>query len=235
MKVLVVDDEPLARARLVRILSRIRGIASVEEAANGAAALSMVEDSPPDVVLLDIEMPGVGGLAVAKTPGMPPVIFTTAHVEFAARAFDLDAVDYLTKPIRQERLERALERVRRRSMVEKAAPAAAYQLAVHGPSGVRLVDAARATSLRALNKYTEMSVDGETHLVRESLDALEARLADAGFVRVHRAGLVRAEAIVGFRTDDGAQVVELSDATTIGVSRRHAPGVRRLLRLRNSK
>lgn len=232
VRVLVVDDEPLARARLVRMLAGIEGIDSVAEAASGPAALAMIEETPTDVVLLDIQMPGLSGLALAETPGLPAVIFTTAHVEFGARAFDLDAVDYLTKPVRRERLERALQRVRRRATEAKAAPAAAHRLAVHGPRGVRFVDLARATALRALDKYTAIFVDGEEHLVRESLDALEERLKGDGFVRVHRAALVRTNAISSMSTEKGALVAELVDGTSVEVSRRNGPMLRRWLRLR---
>jgi DNA-binding LytR/AlgR family response regulator len=232
VRVLVVDDEPLARARVARLLARIQGVASVAEAGSGAAAIAMLEKAKADVMLLDIEMPGISGLEVAKTPGMPAVIFTTAHVEYAARAFDLDAVDYLTKPIRRERLERALERVSRRVKAATTVAPAAYRIPVHGPSGIRFVDVARATTLRALDKYTSLSVDGEEHLVRESLDALEERLAESGFVRVHRAALVRVGAIAGLGTQDGALVAKLADGTSVEVSRRHGPALRRMLRLR---
>jgi len=232
VKVLVVDDEPLARARLLRMLEKLEGVGQITEAETGAAALEMIRASAPDVVLLDIEMPGLSGLAVAEIPGMPAVIFTTAHVEHAARAFDLDAVDYLAKPIRKERLERALLRVRRRAAETRDAPAPAQRLAVHGASGVRFVDLSRAVALRALDKYIAVQVDGEEHLVRESLDALEVRLKDDGFVRVHRAALVRARAIVGLAGEDGALTATLSDGTAVEVSRRHAAALRRLLGLR---
>ncbi len=232
MKVLVVDDEPLARARLIRQLAKIRDVVLVGEADSGAAAIRLVSQTAPDTVLLDIQMPGVDGLSVARTVGMPAVIFTTAHVEFAARAFDLDAVDYLTKPIRQERLERALERVRRRASVTPAADAGSCIIPVHGAHGMSLVDVTKALALRATDKYTEAQVDGETHLLRESLDALEERLSERGFVRVHRNALVRANAIRELASDDGALAATLTDGTSVEISRRQGPAIRRLLKLR---
>jgi DNA-binding LytR/AlgR family response regulator len=230
MKVAIVDDEPLARARLARQLAKIRDVELAFEAESGHAALSLIAQTNVDAMLLDIQMPGIDGLSVASTPGMPAVIFTTAHMEFAARAFDLDAVDYLTKPIRQERLERALERVRRR--VGSPADPSRCIIAVHGASGVRMVDVTRARALRATDKYTEATVDGETHLLRESLDSLEVRLADHGFVRAHRNVLLKADAITELTVRDGALSATLDDGTDAEISRRQAPTIRRLLRIR---
>lgn len=230
MKVLVVDDEPLARARLLRILERVDGVTCVGEAASGTAALEQMATLLPDVVLLDIEIPGLDGLALAATPGIPPIIFTTAHVHFAAEAFDLDAVDFLTKPVRQDRLERAFARVRRRVGAVTTAPA--RKLAVHDARTVRLVDPAQIVAFRARDKYVEITLDGEEHLLRESLDALEARLHDAGFVRVHRAALVRCDAIRALAQEGDGLVARLADGTKVDVSRRHAANLRRLVGLR---
>jgi DNA-binding LytR/AlgR family response regulator len=231
VKVLVVDDEKLARDRLVRMLERVPDVVCVGQAANGAEALERIAALRPDLVLLDVEMPGVDGLEVAEAPGAPPIIFTTAHVRFATAAFDLDAVDYLTKPVRQDRLERAIDRARRRA---SAGSRPVDRLAVHGAGGVRFVDLSRVNAFRALDKYTEFTLDGESLLVRESLDALAARLGDAAFVRVHRAALVRREAIVGLTTEGGAVLVRLADGSKVLVSRRQAPSLRRLLGLRQS-
>jgi DNA-binding LytR/AlgR family response regulator len=230
LRILVVDDERLARGRLIRMLERVAGAEVVGEADSGAAALSAIERLHPDVVLLDVEMPGLDGIALAERPGMPPIVFTTAHVQFAADAFDLDAVDYLVKPVRQERLERALERAQRRRAAPP--PAAAHQLTVHGPGSVRFVDAARVIAFRALDKYTEFTLDGEQLLVRESLDALAERLGDLGFVRVHSAALVRLGAIVELQAGEGALTARLSDGSTVEVSRRHAAELRRVLGVR---
>ena len=230
MKILVVDDEPLARARLIRMLERIAGAGVVGEAGSGVQALAQIKILEPDVVLLDVEMPGFDGLALAETPGLPPIIFTTAHVQFAADAFDLDAVDFLVKPVRQERLEKALERVHRRTVKKPAT--ASVQLAVHGPGEVRFIDARRVCAFRALDKYTEFTLDGEDLLVRESLDALEARLVELGFVRVHRAGLVRLDAVVGLEKSDNTLFVKMTDGAVVEVSRRQAVELRRLLGLR---
>jgi DNA-binding LytR/AlgR family response regulator len=229
VRVLVVDDEKLARDRLVRMLERVPDVVCVGQAANGAEALERIAALRPDLVLLDVEMPGVDGLEVAEAPGAPPIIFTTAHVRFATDAFDLDAVDYLTKPVRQDRLARAIDRARRRAGTGSSP---VDRLAVHGAGGVRFVDLSRVNAFRALDKYTEFTLDGENLLVRESLDALAARLGDAAFLRVHRAALVRREAIAGLATEGGAVRVHLADGSKVLVSRRQAPSLRRLLGLR---
>jgi DNA-binding LytR/AlgR family response regulator len=184
-------------------------------------------------VLLDVEMPGMDGLELAATPGIPPIIFTTAHVQFATDAFDLDAVDFLPKPVREERLARALERARRRIAqgTTAAARAPARRLAVHEAGTVRFVDPTNVVMFRARDKYTEFMLDGREWLVRESLDGLEARLG-AGFLRVHRSVLVRHEAVRALEVEDGALVVRLSDGTKVEVSRRCAPRLRRALGVR---
>ena len=230
MRVLVVDDEPLARARLLRLLERIPGVECAGEASSGTAALAQIAALLPDVVLLDIEMPGLDGLELAATPGVPPIIFTTGHVHHAAEAFDLDAVDFLTKPVRQDRLERAFERVRRRTGAVTSAPA--RKIAVHDGRTVRLVDPAQVVAFRARDKYVDFTLDGAELLLRESLDTLEARLQGAGFVRVHRAALVRSDAIRALVQEEARLVARLADGTNVEVSRRHAPTLRRIVGLR---
>ncbi len=119
MRVLVVDDEPLARDRLVRMLGTIADAEAVGEAASGREAIEKIAELAPDCVLLDIHMPGVDGLEVARNAGVP-VVFTTAHDSYAVDAFELSAVDYLLKPVRKERLQRALEKARRGSVATPA-------------------------------------------------------------------------------------------------------------------
>lgn len=116
MRVLVVDDEPLARRRLIRLLGKIHETEVVGEAANGEEALARIREKDPDVVLLDIRMPGVDGLRlVSENRDLPPIIFTTAYDEYAVQAFEANAVDYLLKPVQSARLEVALGKVRKTS------------------------------------------------------------------------------------------------------------------------
>ena len=114
MRVLVVDDEPLARSRLVRMLERLPGASPVGEAGSGREALECIEALAPDLVLLDVRMPGLDGLEVARAAEGTAIVFTTAHDEYAVEAFELSAVDYLMKPVSPERLAQAVERARSR-------------------------------------------------------------------------------------------------------------------------
>ncbi|WP_437292418.1 LytR/AlgR family response regulator transcription factor [Sorangium sp. So ce406] len=256
VRVLVVDDEALARARLVRMLARVEDVEVVGEAATGAHALERTRELQPDLLLLDVDMPGLDGFGVAEAVGMPLVVFTTAHAQYAALAFEADAVDYLLKPVVQERLERALEKVRQRLLArsvmatsarppEPPAPApgeraaesaagvsAAALLTVHDGGKVRFFDPLLVTRFRAEDKYTAFLFDGEEHLLRESLSTLEERLAPFGFVRVHRAELVRASAVRALTPDAGGALLHLSDGQTVSVSRRSLPALKQLLGLR---
>jgi DNA-binding LytR/AlgR family response regulator len=232
--VLVVDDEELARTRLVRLLAKLPGVVVVGEAGDGARALSLTAALRPDVLLLDIEMPGLDGLAVAEHEHLPPVVFTTAHPEFAVDAFELAAVDYLVKPVRADRLAQALERVRARSLRAGEAGACECRIAVHDQGTTRWVDARGVTAFRALEKYTAFDLAGEQVLVRDSLDALEETLGLHGFVRVHRGALVRADAIAALAHEGESAVVRLTDGTTVAVSRRQLAGLKLRLGLRRA-
>lgn len=230
LKILVVDDERPARNRLMRMLEQIPDATAIGEAENGNMALAQIAKLSPDVILLDVDMPGLDGIALAEKGDLPPIIFTTAHVQFAADAFDLEAVDYLIKPVRQDRLERALDRARRRMLEKPRLPS--HELAIHAGNAVRFVDARRVTAFRAADKYTAFTLDGEEQLVRESLDTLEAQLVELGFIRVHRAGLIRRDAVVSLESEKGTLMVHLIDGVSVEVSRRNAPALRRLLGLR---
>lgn len=254
LRVLVVDDEALARARLVRMLARVHDTEVVGEAATGADALSLSRALRPDLLLLDVDMPGLDGFGVAEAIDAPLVVFTTAHAQYAALAFEADAVDYLLKPVVQERLERALEKVRQRLRARsitaaatrppepaaapsprapEAAPAGTTALlTVHDGGKVRFFDPLRVTRFRAEDKYTAFSLDGEEHLLRESLSTLEERLAPHGFIRVHRAELVRTSAIQALTPEAGGAVLHLSDGQTVSVSRRFLPALRQALGIR---
>lgn len=227
MKILVVDDERLARQRLRRLLRDIPDAEIVGEATDGIEALRAIQKHRPEIALLDINMPGLDGLSVATEAAVPAVIFTTAHVEHAAAAFDADAVDYLLKPVRAELLDRALRRAERR--LKHAASAEQHRLTVHTAGGVRFVDARRVVAFRAADKYSEFEYGGEQLLLRDSLDTLEKQLENSGFARVHRKVLVRRDAIVGLLIRQGRVVLQLTDGTSAEVSRRRAPELRRVL------
>jgi two-component system LytT family response regulator len=195
LRVIVVDDEPLARARLRRLLADAPEVEVVAECCDGEAARRAIADQPADLVLLDIEMPGSGGFGLLDAMGeedMPAVVFVTAHAEHAVRAFDVRAVDYLLKPVRAERLAEALARVRSRRAV---APAATERLAVRDGSRVSFVAIDDLDVACAAGNYVELRAGSRTFLMRETLSSLEQRL-DERFLRVHRRTIVRLDRVV---------------------------------------
>lgn len=243
MKVLVVDDEALARRRLTRLLAELENVELVGEADNGVEALALVEDTDPDLVFLDIRMPAMDGLTVARRiSGSTPVVFTTAYDEHAVDAFDINAVDYLLKPVRRERLERGLARVRdRRSaapeqvrgalerLLDPAAVARAARLTAQDGGALYVFDARQITRFHASEKYTCFTHDGREFLLDQSLSTLETRLGPLGYLRVHRGELIGLDHVRCLRTDDGGAVLELTDGQRARVSRRYLPGVKRAL------
>lgn len=222
LRAIVVDDEKHVRADLIRALTSldVEVVAVAEDGVRGIAAIDSIE---ADVLFLDIHMPGLDGLSVASRMQLAkpslPIVFVTAHAEHASSAFDLDACDYVLKPVTQERIRRALSRVLRRVQIdetERDAP----RLRITDAKGARFVDVRRIDLFRAEEKYVAFDLDGEEHLVRESLDALETRFAPLGFLRVHRAHLVRITAVE--RTEDGDHglVVVLQGGVRVPVSKR---------------
>ena len=238
MRVLIVDDEAPARERLRRLLDDIPGWEMCAEAATGEQALRELEQTRPDVVLLDIRMPGMDGLEVARhlasLDAPPAVIFTTAYGEHALEAFDTRAVGYLLKPIRQQALAEALEsacRVTRAQLTEidpddGPAPARTHICArVRG--GLQLVPVSQILYLQADNKYvTVRYLEGEV-LIDDSLRQLEDEFGD-DFVRIHRNALVARRYLGGIEKHGNTVRVRLLECDeTLEVSRRHLPGVRR--------
>lgn len=242
MRVLVADDEAPARRRLVRMLGELGGIEVVGEAADGRAVLGMSERLHPDLILLDIEMPELEGISVARrlAAGSPAVIFVTAHEEHAVSAFAVDAVDYLVKPVRRERLAEALRRARaRRAGLDEAIRSSAEvarlevraRLVAHAGAAARFFDARRISHFWALEKYVAFRADGDEHLSAESLSALEARLAPFGFIRVHRSHLVRRSSIRELQAARGFSQARLDDGRVVPVSRRLLGRLKRQLDL----
>jgi DNA-binding LytR/AlgR family response regulator len=213
----------------------------VGEAENGWQALAQVEQLKPDLLLLDIRMPGMDGLELAaRYAQLPPVVFVTAHDEHAVQAFELNAVDYLLKPIRAERLVQALARARQRCKsaaesfgVLPVPPEASGppRVITHDRGTARFFDARAVTRFRAFEKYTSFQVDGQEQLTAEPLSQLETRLAGWGFRRVHRAELIRLSAVRAVRVVEGMTEVELEDGQVAQVSRRLVAQLRRELGL----
>lgn len=237
MRVLVADDESLARRRLVALLADCGDdVRVVGEAANGAEVLAACSAQPVDLVLLDIRMPGMDGiaaaLALAERPQPPAVVFVTAYGEHALAAFDANAIDYLLKPVRVERLQRALARAR--ALTPRQADVLRDEgdyVSVSFRGGVHRIACADIVLLRADSKYVEVWHGAGMALTEESLRAIEARLPGR-FRRVHRNALVAEGRIRGLvPAGDGRFLLELNGVDAeVEVSRRHLADVRRLLR-----
>ncbi|HUP97239.1 MAG TPA: LytTR family DNA-binding domain-containing protein [Usitatibacter sp.] len=235
-RILIADDEGPARARLRDLLDECRAsfpLAIVDEARNGREALGVLEREKIDIVLLDIRMPEMDGMEAARhiagMPQPPAIIFTTAFDAYALKAFEVNAIDYLLKPIRMERLLAALNKVRGGAPVSRQALAAAANqprrhLSVHERGKIHLVPIGDVLYLRAELKYVTVRTAEREFLVEESLTFLEEEFG-AAFVRIHRNCLVARSAISGFErnaeeSESGWAVVVKATGEKLPVSRR---------------
>lgn len=247
IRVLIVDDEAPARARVRRFLASDPEFEVVGEAESGTAAVEAITELAPDVVFLDVQMPGLDGLGVVEALGdaaLPHVVFVTAYDEYAVRAFDLHAVDYLLKPFSAERFERALARVkdrvrsrggtldrRLRELLAEIRPGPAYLERLLVPDGAKsvLLDVGRVDWIEAERNHVRLHVGGRSHLLRATLAALEARLDPARFIRIHRSRIVNAERVREIHPwSHGDQLVVLHDGTELIMSRRYRDRLARL-------
>ena len=208
LRVIIVDDEPLARERVRTLLAEEPEVEVVAECGDGAAAVRAVEEHQPDLVFLDVQMPRLNGFEVLEAlegADLPAIIFTTAHDQHALRAFEVNAVDYLLKPFKQARFKKAVQRVRD-GLAAREKPGAAPELAallqqlrgsgapqrilVKSPDRILFVRPEEVDHIEAAGNYLVLNVGKERHLIRETMSAMEARLAGAGFFRLSRSGLV---------------------------------------------
>lgn len=244
MRVMIVDDEKLARERLRELLSDIGGYTVVGEATNGAEAVEKAAELNPDVLLMDIRMPGMDGLeATMHLMGMenpPSVIFTTAYDQHALDAFEVNAVDYLLKPIRKDRLANALTKARKLTMKQirevqeaRPEPPARTHISVHLRGNIRLVPVQDIVYFQADSKYVVVRTLNEEHLIEDSLVNLEKEFEDR-FLRIHRNALVATAYIKGIEKSPAGswQVVIKGIDKKLDVSRRHTAAVRRWARNR---
>jgi len=242
MNVLVVDDEAPARARLCAMLEGIDGYDVCGDARNGAEALALAEQSEPDILLMDIRMPGMDGLEAAQhlqsLEQPPAIIFTTAYNDYALQAFETHAVDYLLKPVRQARLVEALQHARRLTRVQSASLQEADQeagerqrICANVRGSLQLIPVAEIRYFQADQKYVTVCTAESQVLIEETLKGLEQEFAGQ-FVRIHRNALVAKRFISGMSKDlDGHLQVQLVGIDqTLEVSRRHIAEIRKLVK-----
>ena len=242
IRALIVDDEPLAREGVALALANEQDVEIVGTCEDGASAVSAIRDLEPDLVFLDVNMPGLDGFAVIDEIGadsMPAVIFLTAYEEYALRAFRVNAVDYLLKPIEADKLRESVDRVRcrlvssepwrgeLRALVasltrERAGGADAGRILVRTGGRVHVLDPRAIDWVEAAGDYVTIHAAGKPHLVRDSLRNVEARLAVHGFCRIHRSTLVRLDCIRELvAKDNGDHDVVLHDGTVLRASRKY--------------
>ncbi len=230
LRALIVDDEQPARTRLTALLNELAQVQVVGEARNASEALRLLGELAPDLLYLDVRMPGMSGLELARHLGTlddpPAIIFTTAHDEHAMAAFEAEAVGYLLKPVRKEKLAAATERAQRLTPQQVGAVAERAprtHLSVRQREGIRLLRVEDIICLLAEQKYTTVRHTGGEDLVEDSLRTLETEFGDR-FVRVHRSALVNRDFIESVeQTSDGAHQMRLRGvAEPLAVSRRLA-------------
>jgi two-component system LytT family response regulator len=248
IRALIVDDEPLARERLHELLDEAPGVTVVGDAEDGPEAVEAIREQAPNLVFLDVQMPGMSGIDVIEEIGaeaMPTTVFVTAYDQYAIKAFDLAAVDYLLKPFDDERFEQALHRARDQiasqndeaiserllRLLRERDPSLLEEertrdepylerIAVQGRGKARIVPVDDLTHITADGSYAELHTGDDTYVIRERMKTLTARLDPEAFARVHRSAIVRLEKIeLLLRGGGGDYAVRLQDGTRIPVSR----------------
>jgi two-component system, LytTR family, response regulator AlgR len=237
LRVLIADDEPLAAERLQLLLARAHGAQLVGTASDGDSAINLTDALHPDVLLLDIAMPGLDGIGVARALAAqepsPAVVFVTAFDQFAVAAFEVEAVDYLMKPVDPSRLQRALDRARAYlgSRSEQPTPAKGSkwleEFWASDLSGLVRIAAQDVDRVSAERDYMRLHVGRRSWLIHHSMAALEEGLNPELFVRLHRSAIVRKDFITGFtRNQSGRWIARLADGSEQPVGRLYSDRVR---------
>jgi two-component system, LytTR family, response regulator AlgR len=233
LRTLIVDDEPLAVERMQVICARMEDLAVVGTAGDGAAALRLAQALSPDLILLDMTMPEVDGLSVARQlaakKSCPAIVFVTAHDNYAVEAFDLDAVDYVLKPVQRERLERAVRRaVAHRREADPRSTKWLDELWIPHRSELIRIETSEVSRIDAERDYVRLYVGDRTYLLLQTIAGLEDKLDPAKFIRIHRSTILRKDRIKGLRHDGlGVWSVELDDCEeALRIGRTYLPKVK---------
>jgi two-component system, LytTR family, response regulator len=234
IRTLVADDEPIARARMLALLRDEPDIELIGECATGPEAMLAIERTSPDLVFLDIQMPRIDGLTLARTLGraMPAVVFVTAYDEYALGAFEVHALDYLLKPYSAERFKAALVHARQHlSATRKAgSPPPEYErhdrLVIKSSGRIYFIRTRDIDWCEAAGNYVRLHVGPQTHLVRGTMAHIESQLDRAQFVRIHRSTIVNVDRIQELHSSFGGEyVVLLHDKTRLTLSRGYREGL----------
>lgn len=224
-RVLIVDDESLARERVRTLLAAERDVTIVGECSGGREAVAAIVEHRPDLVFLDIQMPDLDGFQVLEAVAMdwlPAVVFVTAYDEYAIQAFDVHAMDYILKPIEPARFKKALARALKRGPLDR--------LVVRSAGRITFIKPVEIDWIEADGKLAQLHVGRETHAVRIPLKRLEQRLVPHGFVRVHRSAIVNVDRIKELEPwFHGEYVVVLKDGTKITSSAAHSQALHRII------
>jgi two-component system LytT family response regulator len=249
IRAMIVDDEPLARRRIRSLLAEAGDVEVAAECANGKEAIQAIEASPPDLLFLDIQMPELDGFDVLQAIGVghvPVVIFVTAYDQFAVRAFEAHALDYLLKPFDDERFEAALQRARTqirqrrggdldrrlRALLAEARRDRGYLQRLAVPTGQRsvLIRTEQIDWIEAERNYIRLHVGGRTHLLRENLGRIESALDPTVFCRIHRSTIVNINRIQAVEAPlRGESLVVLHDGTKLASGRSYRANLRAVM------
>ena len=225
LRTMIVDDEPLAIERMQVLCAEIDQLAVIGTASDGEAALRLADKLKPDLLLLDMTMPGMDGLGVARAlarrDNPPAVIFVTAHEDFAVEAFDLEAVDYVLKPVAADRLARAIDRaVARREHVQTGGGEWLSEFWVPHRSELLRIDAGQVDRIDAERDYVRLHVGERSYLLLQTIAGLEGKLDPSRFLRIHRSTILRRDRIRGLRHEGlGVWSAELDDGETLRIGR----------------
>jgi two-component system LytT family response regulator len=238
IRALVVDDEPLARSNLTVLLRRDPEVDVVRECGSGVEALAEIRGSKPDLVFLDVQMPECDGFDVLEMLGgeLPPaVVFVTAYDQYALRAFEAGALDYLLKPFDNARFDRALGRAKERIAHEKTSPPVMERFAVKSAGQVSFLKASEIDWIEAADYYSCLHVGARTHLLRRSMAELDEELDQTVFCRIHRSTIVKLDRVRGLKLNESGEYdVLLEDGTKLRLSRRYRKELQSRLNVRST-